>query len=188
MTRMMTMTATRPDGRHPVNRAASRWRLALLLPGLLALGGVLHAETVAFIGVNVVPMDREVVLSDQTVLVEDETIRTIGPRGSVTVPARRPRHRRRRSIPAAGACGDARPHPGTASAGGLGGRGAVPVRGQGRHYRARHAGRAVPSGTARAGGESRDPRAAYFYFRAIAQWQQRRRRRTGPEHGGRTGR
>jgi len=87
MTRMMTMTATRPDDRHPVNRAALRWRLALLLPGLLALGGVLHAETVAFIGVNVVPMDREVVLSDQTVLVEDETIRTIGPRGSVTVPA-----------------------------------------------------------------------------------------------------
>ena len=87
MTRMMTMTATRPDDRHPVNRAALRWRLAVLLPGLLALGGVLHAETVAFIGVNVVPMDREVVLSDQTVLVEDETIRTIGPRGSVTVPA-----------------------------------------------------------------------------------------------------
>ncbi|MGB5622871.1 MAG: amidohydrolase family protein [Gammaproteobacteria bacterium] len=86
MTTMLTMTATRPDGRHLLNRAASRWRLAVLLPGLLAFSGVLHAETVAFIGVNVVPMGREVVLTDQTVLVEDETIRTIGPRGSVPVP------------------------------------------------------------------------------------------------------
>lgn len=40
----------------------------------------------AFVGVDVVPMDGEVVSSDQTVLVRDGTIEEVGPSASVTVP------------------------------------------------------------------------------------------------------
>ncbi len=41
---------------------------------------------VAFVGVNVVPMDRETVLTGQTVLVVDGVISAIGPAGSVALP------------------------------------------------------------------------------------------------------
>lgn len=77
------------DCRHPV-RATGLRRLRRLAAGLLLgpliLAGAAHAETIALVGVNVVPMDREVVLSDRTVLVEDGTIIKIGPRGSVALP------------------------------------------------------------------------------------------------------
>jgi imidazolonepropionase-like amidohydrolase len=45
------------------------------------------AQEVAFVGVNVVPMDRERVLRDQTVLVRGEQIVEVGPAGRVKVPA-----------------------------------------------------------------------------------------------------
>lgn len=45
------------------------------------------APVTAFVGVNVVPMDAERVLEDQTVLVVDGTIAVIGPRASVDVPS-----------------------------------------------------------------------------------------------------
>ena len=41
---------------------------------------------VAFVDVNVVPMDREIVLAHQTVIVEDGTIVVLGPAGSVSIP------------------------------------------------------------------------------------------------------
>ncbi len=43
--------------------------------------------TVAFIGVNVVPMDRETVLQNQTVVVRDGRIAAIGPAATTDVPA-----------------------------------------------------------------------------------------------------
>ena len=77
------------DCRHPA-RAPGLRRLqafaAGLLLGPLTLGGAVHAETIALVGVNVVPMDREAVLSDRTVLVEDGVISKIGPRDAVLVP------------------------------------------------------------------------------------------------------
>ena len=47
----------------------------------------LLAAVVVFVGVNVVPMDSERVLTGQTVIVEDARIRTIGAMASVPVPA-----------------------------------------------------------------------------------------------------
>lgn len=48
--------------------------------------GAAQAAEFAFVGVNVVPMDRELVLPDQTVLVADGRIARIGPRADVAVP------------------------------------------------------------------------------------------------------
>ena len=45
------------------------------------------AGTIAFIGVHVLPMDKEVVLRDQTVIVRDGRIQQVGPAGKVQVPA-----------------------------------------------------------------------------------------------------
>lgn len=45
-----------------------------------------RAEVVAFVGVNVIPMDRERVREDQTVVVRDGRIERIGPAGEVEVP------------------------------------------------------------------------------------------------------
>src|SRR5690606_19366998 len=50
------------------------------------VGGT-RAESIAFIGVDVVPMDREVVLADQTVIVEDGMIMALGPSSEIDVPA-----------------------------------------------------------------------------------------------------
>ena len=44
------------------------------------------AASVAFVGVNVIPMDRETVLRDQTVLIQDGKITSVGPSKSVLVP------------------------------------------------------------------------------------------------------
>lgn len=45
-----------------------------------------HAKTVAFVDVNVVPMDRERVLSHQTVIVRNGLINTIGDTKRVKIP------------------------------------------------------------------------------------------------------
>lgn len=73
---------------------------ALLGAGLLSLAGALlpgcthevrplpgHSErAVAFIGVNVVPMDSERVLADHTVVVRNGLITSVGPSAEITVP------------------------------------------------------------------------------------------------------
>ena len=58
--------------------------IALSLLALLPAG--ILAQTTAFIGVNVVPMDRERVLTDQTVIVKNGVIAEIGDAKKVTVP------------------------------------------------------------------------------------------------------
>lgn len=74
---------------------------ALLGMGLVSLAGALlpgcvgkldsrpepSERAIAFIGVNVVPMDTERVLEDHTVVVRDGRIVSVGPSGSITVPA-----------------------------------------------------------------------------------------------------
>lgn len=54
--------------------------------GSLSLGAQ-GSGVVVFAGVNVIPMDRETVLADQTVVVTDGRIVAVGPKGSVQVPA-----------------------------------------------------------------------------------------------------
>jgi imidazolonepropionase-like amidohydrolase len=58
----------------------------------LILGAAVHAAqppdgTVAFVNVNVIPMDRETVLADQTVVVTGGKIASIGPAAKAQVPA-----------------------------------------------------------------------------------------------------
>jgi len=53
---------------------------------LLALASTAVATTTAFVGVHVIPMDREVVLRDHTVIVKDEVIVAIGPRDVMRIP------------------------------------------------------------------------------------------------------
>lgn len=79
------------------HQGATRWLAALVLIHVIALtvgmcAGVARAQapptsTVAFLGVNVVPMDRERVIERQTVLVRDGKIIEIGPATRVRVPA-----------------------------------------------------------------------------------------------------
>ena len=52
----------------------------------LAFGNVADADVTAFVNVNVVPMDREIVLEAQTVIVEGERIREIGAVAATSVP------------------------------------------------------------------------------------------------------
>ncbi len=49
-------------------------------------GSVGFAQTTAFVGVNVIPMDRERVLANQTVVVKSGVIVDIGDVGKVRVP------------------------------------------------------------------------------------------------------
>ena len=69
------------------------WITALLLvssagPALTSRASAQpKAPEVAFVNVNVVPMDSERVLADQTVLVRGDRIVEVGPAGKVTVPA-----------------------------------------------------------------------------------------------------
>jgi imidazolonepropionase-like amidohydrolase len=46
-----------------------------------------QAQTTAFVGVNVVPMDKETVLKDQTVVIQDGRIAAMGPSKQTQVPA-----------------------------------------------------------------------------------------------------
>ncbi|MGE0406465.1 MAG: hypothetical protein AB7O65_09205, partial [Candidatus Korobacteraceae bacterium] len=61
-------------------------RLALVLAGVLVAGTVANAQVVAFENVNVLPMDHERVLQNQTVIVRDGKIAEMGPAASVKVP------------------------------------------------------------------------------------------------------
>jgi cytosine/adenosine deaminase-related metal-dependent hydrolase len=55
--------------------------ISLLTSHLVALG-----QNVAFVGVNVVPMDQERVLSNHTVLVQNGRITAVGPADTTAVP------------------------------------------------------------------------------------------------------
>jgi imidazolonepropionase-like amidohydrolase len=64
-------------------------------PGLCLVGVALmlfvalepsSAQDLAFVGVNVVPMDRNGILNNQTVIVRDGRIADAGPAGSTRVP------------------------------------------------------------------------------------------------------
>jgi hypothetical protein len=61
------------------------WALAPAVPSIYALG-VPVQQTSAFVGVTVVPMDREVVLPNQTVIVRDGIVAEIGLASEVRVP------------------------------------------------------------------------------------------------------
>lgn len=77
----------------PLLRAWLSLSLALTACAASAAGGAASgrqtggAQVVAFVGVSVVPLDRERVLADQTVVVRDGRIAEIGPAGKVSVPA-----------------------------------------------------------------------------------------------------
>lgn len=59
----------------------------LLLSLTVLCPGIACADSpIAFVDVNVIPMDRERVLKHQTVLVQDKAIVQIGPVGTVTIP------------------------------------------------------------------------------------------------------
>lgn len=60
--------------------------LSLVLTFISAAGIAAQQGTVAFIGVNVIPMDSERVLTDQTVIVREGIIAEIGRRDKVKVP------------------------------------------------------------------------------------------------------
>ena len=54
---------------------------------LMAAKAAAQQNTVAFVDVNVIPMNREAVLANQTVIVRDGRIVTVGPTASTSVPA-----------------------------------------------------------------------------------------------------
>src|SRR5690606_32502828 len=61
--------------------------LALAAPAATASAQVPARGEYAFTNVNVIPMDRERVLEDQTVVVADGRITRVGPAASTQVPA-----------------------------------------------------------------------------------------------------
>src|SRR5687768_4352790 len=60
--------------------------ILLLLAFILSAAGLASAQVTAFVGVNVIPMDRERILRGQTVIVKDGVISQIGDAGRVKVP------------------------------------------------------------------------------------------------------
>jgi hypothetical protein len=60
--------------------------LSLIFTLVAAAIAAAQAGTVAFTGVNVVPMDRERILLNQTVIVRDGVIAGIGRAGKIKVP------------------------------------------------------------------------------------------------------
>ena len=58
----------------------------LTLVSIFAFAAAIAAQTTAFVGVNVIPMDRERVLANQTVIVRDGVIAEIGDAKRVKVP------------------------------------------------------------------------------------------------------
>jgi imidazolonepropionase-like amidohydrolase len=70
-----------------MSRLVSLTLLAALVPTRTALPqGASANAPVAFVGVNVIPMDTERVLQDQTVVIRDGRIAALGPRGTTAVP------------------------------------------------------------------------------------------------------
>ncbi len=91
----MPMRNPAPTLRLPEGRAVYLLALALLTLVLAACAvaapvqdtpSTAGGEVVAFVEVNVVPMDRERVLERQTVIVRDGRIAEIGPAASIRVP------------------------------------------------------------------------------------------------------
>jgi len=70
--------------KHQMKKILNR-TLALVIVGVLSIGSA-HADTTVFVNVNVVPMRTEDVLPQQTVVVVDGKIATIGHVDSVSVP------------------------------------------------------------------------------------------------------
>ena len=68
-------------------RTASRTAAVLLIGVVVLIRASAQPQTLAFEHVNVIPMDRERVLSDQTVLIRGDRIETIGSAAQVTIPA-----------------------------------------------------------------------------------------------------
>ncbi len=66
---------------------ARRVRAALPALLILAAGSTASAQTTAFVGVSVLPMDRERVLENQTVVVRDGKIASVGPAAGASIPA-----------------------------------------------------------------------------------------------------
>ena len=60
---------------------------ATFLAGYTAQPAAQAGSTTAFVGVHVIPMDRDTVLRDQTVVVRDGRIASMGPNGKTQVPA-----------------------------------------------------------------------------------------------------
>src|SRR5262245_14344582 len=58
--------------------------VALIAPAIAQEAG---KQATAFVNVNVIPMDRERVLKDQTVVVRDGRIAELGPANKVKIPA-----------------------------------------------------------------------------------------------------
>jgi imidazolonepropionase-like amidohydrolase len=81
------MTVSLAAPRSLVRRWISPLRAAAALSALSAAPGALRAQAATvFDGVHVIPMDRERVLENQTVVVRDGRIAAMGARGTVTVP------------------------------------------------------------------------------------------------------
>jgi Amidohydrolase family len=64
----------------------SLFMVGMVLMLFVALEQSSSAQDVAFVGVNVVPMDRNGMLNNQTVIVQDGRIADVGPAGSTRVP------------------------------------------------------------------------------------------------------
>src|SRR5215218_5586979 len=61
-------------------------RTFILLSLIFLFAAAGQAQTTAFVGVNVIPMDRERVLNDQTVIVRNGVIAEIGNAAKVKIP------------------------------------------------------------------------------------------------------
>jgi imidazolonepropionase-like amidohydrolase len=61
-------------------------KLIIIVSIILISASALWAQTTAFVGVNVIPMDRERILTDQTVIVRDGIITEIGDTRKIKVP------------------------------------------------------------------------------------------------------
>jgi imidazolonepropionase-like amidohydrolase len=73
--------------KHPVSVLMAIAATATLLNTSSSNQPVAQGAATAFIGVNVLPMDKETVLADQTVVVTDGKIASIAPTGKAQVPA-----------------------------------------------------------------------------------------------------
>lgn len=76
-----------PDFRVRAHRLAVTTLALAVLPSTTTAQGSASAAITAFVGVNVIPMDRERVLERQTVLVREGKIAVLGAVDKVTVPA-----------------------------------------------------------------------------------------------------
>ncbi|MFN2195746.1 MAG: hypothetical protein ACK2UW_06440, partial [Anaerolineales bacterium] len=71
----------------PWLRAAAIILLLLLTAPGFIMAAAQKPETYAFVNVNVIPMDAEHVLADQTVLVQEDRIVSIGSSNEVSIPS-----------------------------------------------------------------------------------------------------